>query len=252
MILICIFFSPSLSSTEWFKENDRTDKKRSASRGEVKESGGRGRFTRWQVAIVVRDGVVGFLPWPANRRWSWERSAVCRPRLRRLAWRHDPSRDRADTGRDSRGRTFYYVKRQLETQNRARPRERRLQRIRRGDRVVHYASLRFALLGSPRLGRARPRSAVLGALRRTSARLGGRVRVSIGSGQSQPTSHTTVPERREGSFLRMYPQIDDAGTLRFSSKFPRNCSPFNSLDRTSDPVSRREISRERGAKKIGI
>lgn len=77
------------------------------------QGGPRQRFARWQVAIVVRDGVVGFLPWPASRRWSWERSAARRLRLRRSARKRDPSRDTADTGPNNRGRTFYRVKRQL-------------------------------------------------------------------------------------------------------------------------------------------
>lgn len=146
-------------------------------RREARSRSPRPRFTRWQVAIVVRDGVVGFLPWPANRRWSLERSAVRRPRLRRSARKRDPSRDTTDTSPDNRGRTFYRVKRQLQTKSRARSRERRLQRIRRGNRVVRYASLAqrtsAALVpprpGSARFGRSRVDSAAAFAYRSASA-----------------------------------------------------------------------------------
>lgn len=129
---------------------------------------------KWQVAIVVSDGVVGFLPWPANRRWSLERSAVRRPRLRKSARRRGPSRDTADTSPDNQERTFYPVKRQLETQSRARARVRRLQRIRRGEaRSLSFATRRSfsALRPRPsRFGSARVASASVGTARRSRPR----------------------------------------------------------------------------------
>lgn len=141
------------------------------------------------------DGVVG-LPWPADKRRSWGKSAVHPPRPRKSAPKHGPSRDTADTGPDNRGRTFYRVKRQLETQNRARGRERCFNPSRRRPRVLLYAS--FAQRASVAPADARPPSVPSGPLRERSER---RLRVSITS-RSKPTTFTHDSfERCEGLFL---------------------------------------------------
>lgn len=126
------------------------------------------KCTRWRIAIV--DGVVG-LPWPVGRQRSWEIFVVRHPHPRKSAPKHGPSQDIIDTDPDSRGRTFYCVQRQLETQNRARRRERCFNPSRRRPRVLRYAS--FAHCNSPNFGLVRlssTRSENFGSVRQCSAR----------------------------------------------------------------------------------
>lgn len=105
------------------------------------------------------NGVVGTLPWPADKRWSWEKSAVRHRCPQKSAGSGGPLWDTVDTRSWSRRRTFYYVKRQLGdakprpwTQTPFRPKQKRAARC----------SLRVARATcSAALGHARPRSARL-------------------------------------------------------------------------------------------
>lgn len=100
------------------------------------------------------------LPWPVDKLRSWNRFAARRPHLQKSVRKRGPSRDTIDTNQDSRERTFYRGKRQLERQSRARGRVRCFNRSRRGQRVVRYA-----LWG-------RCSSAISGRNRSSSARFG--------------------------------------------------------------------------------
>jgi len=176
------------------------------------------RLTKWLVAIIANDGVVGFLPWPANRQWSWEKSVVRHHHLQKSARKRRPSRDTADTSSDSQGRTFYYVKRQLETQSRAREREHRFYRSRRGLRVVHYASCTAPRQCSAPFGYCRCNFDKFRSDSTAASR--------IDRLQLKPTAFThDSPEWCEGSFLRIV--INQCKSIRFciksNSRF-RNCS----------------------------
>lgn len=124
-------------SLKWSEANTSTG--RSKSRGRLRKCGVSMKMHKMADRHCRSDGVVG-LPWPVGKRRSWEIFAVRLPHPRKLAPKHDPSQDIIDTGPDSRGRTFYRVKRQLETQNRARRRERCFNPSRRRPRVLRYAS----------------------------------------------------------------------------------------------------------------
>ena len=139
------------------------------------------------------DGVVG-LPWPVGRRRSWEIFVVHHLHPRKSAPKHGPSQDIIDTGPDSRGRTFYRIQRQLETQNRARRRERCFNPSRRRPRVLRYAS--FAHYNSPNFGLVRlssTRSENFGSVRQDDS-------VSI-TPRYKPTAFTHDSFERCGDFL---------------------------------------------------
>lgn len=215
----------SKRSTERFRIRSE-ERRASAAESRCPRAVSAERFARWRIAIAGEpNGVVSFLPWPANRRWSWGRSAARLPRPRKSARRRGPSRDTADTGPGSRGRTFYRVKRQLRD---AKPRPWNAYAVRcesvEGPRVGHYASLpnRASAASGPR----RRASAAVDAPRRSPWRSDGPVRVSIGFDRSQPPSHTTVPNDSKALSLKRIPNRCGTSDFFLSPNFglstPRN------------------------------